>query len=65
MDKKRILVPGGAGYIGAHTVAALAAAGVETVFALNPGGHFQDPALRTARGLAWLLDRQDPPVPGG
>ena len=35
MDKKRILVPGGAGYIGAHTVAALAAAGVETVVVDN------------------------------
>jgi len=31
--------------------------GVETRFELNPGNHFQEPALRTARGVAWMLER--------
>ena len=29
--------------------------GIPTVFVEEPGGHFQDPAGRTARGIAWLL----------
>lgn len=37
--------------------AQFAAAGIETVFELNPGNHFEQPDLRTARGLAWLLER--------
>jgi len=29
--------------------------GVETLFEKNPGNHFRETALRTARGIAWLL----------
>ena len=36
----------------------LRAQGTESVFELNPGGHFQEPEARTARGLAWLT-RED------
>ena len=36
----------------------LRAQGAESVFELNPGGHFQEPEARTARGLAWLT-RED------
>ena len=32
-------------------------AGVPTAFGLNPGGHFNDPEGRTARGIAWLLEQ--------
>ena len=31
--------------------------GVPTAFGLNPGGHFNDPEGRTARGIAWLLEQ--------
>ncbi len=31
------------------------ARGVGTVFVKNPGSHFRETALRTARGIAWLL----------
>ena len=31
--------------------------GVDTFFCLEPGGHFQDAAGRTARGITWLLER--------
>lgn len=31
-------------------------AGVVTRFELNPGNHFMDEDLRTARGIRWLLD---------
>ena len=34
---------------------AYAAQGIDTVFQLNPGSHFQDAALRLARGIAWIL----------
>ncbi len=30
--------------------------GAETVFEMNPGNHFKDPAGRTAKGIAWILD---------
>jgi hypothetical protein len=30
--------------------------GVVTRFELNPGNHFVDEDLRTARGIRWLLD---------
>ena len=30
--------------------------GVECAFELNPGNHFQDPDLRMARGIRWILD---------
>ncbi len=30
--------------------------GVPTRFDLNPGGHFNDPLGRMAKGIAWLLD---------
>ena len=33
----------------------LAARGVEQVFETNPGNHFKDEALRTAKGIAWIL----------
>ena len=29
--------------------------GIDTVFELNPGNHFQDPAGRLAKGIAWVL----------
>ncbi len=29
----------------------------ETVLEWNPGNHFRDPALRTAKGFAWILQR--------
>jgi hypothetical protein len=32
-----------------------AAAGAETVFQLNPGGHFDDVAERLSRGIGWIL----------
>ncbi len=35
--------------------AALRERGTESVFELNPGGHFQDAETRLAKGLAWLL----------
>jgi len=31
--------------------------GIDTVFRLVPGNHFQDPVQRTAAGIAWLLSR--------
>lgn len=33
--------------------------GIDTVFRLNPGNHFQDSTLRTAAGIRWLLSRED------
>ncbi len=30
--------------------------GTETTFELNPGNHFKDPAGRTAKGIAWILE---------
>lgn len=35
----------------------LASKGVKTMFELNPGNHFKDTALRTAKGIAWTLER--------
>lgn len=32
------------------------AAGIPTRFELNPGGHFNDPVGRMAKGIAWLLE---------
>jgi len=29
--------------------------GYDVLFEMNQGGHFNDPALRTAKGIAWLL----------
>lgn len=34
----------------------LASMGIDTVFESNPGNHFREPALRTAKGIAWVLD---------
>ena len=31
--------------------------GIETVFRLNPGNHFKNAADRTAKGIAWLLNK--------
>lgn len=31
--------------------------GIDTCFSLNPGNHYQDGVLRTAAGIAWLLER--------
>ena len=28
---------------------------LDSIFELNPGNHFQDPAGRVAKGIAWLL----------
>ncbi len=36
----------------------LAEAGVNTVLEWNPGNHFMDSEIRTAKGLAWLLKNQ-------
>lgn len=33
------------------------ALGIETLFELNPGNHFQDAHGRTARGVAWMVRR--------
>ncbi len=41
----------------ARRLAALyAGTGTDTRFELNPGGHFNDPLGRMARGIAWLLE---------
>lgn len=32
--------------------------GIDTEFQLNPGNHFQDEVRRTAKGIAWILNRQ-------
>ncbi len=37
----------------------LSSEGVDTVFELNPGGHFRDAVLRTAKGIKWIL-KKDP-----
>ena len=29
---------------------------VDVTFELNPGNHFQDPDLRMAHGIRWILD---------
>ena len=39
--------------------------GVDTLFELNPGNHFDHPEQRTARGIAWLLGGQDAACPAG
>ena len=31
--------------------------GVKTLFECNPGNHFSEPALRSARGIAWMLEQ--------
>ena len=31
--------------------------GADTVFEWNPGNHFRDEALRTAKGIRWVLER--------
>ncbi len=31
--------------------------GIDTVFELNKGNHFQQGALRTAKGIRWILDK--------
>ena len=28
---------------------------IRSVFELNPGNHFRDPAYRMAKGIAWML----------
>lgn len=33
----------------------LSAEGMECILELNPGNHFRDAALRTAKGIAWVL----------
>lgn len=33
-------------------------AGIQTTYALNPGNHFTEPDLRTARAIQWLLTAQ-------
>ena len=34
----------------------IASKGIDTVFESNPGNHFREPALRTAKGIAWALE---------
>ena len=29
--------------------------GIETILEMNPGGHFTGTALRTAKGISWIL----------
>lgn len=29
--------------------------GAKTLFEHNPGNHFSEPALRSAKGIAWML----------
>ena len=31
--------------------------GAKTLFERNPGNHFSEPALRSARGIAWMLEQ--------
>ena len=31
--------------------------GAKTLFERNPGNHFSEPVLRSARGIAWMLER--------
>ena len=31
--------------------------GAKTLFERNPGNHFSEPALRSAKGIAWMLER--------
>jgi len=31
--------------------------GIDSVLEMNPGNHFTEPALRTAKGIAWALER--------
>lgn len=37
----------------------LVSCGVESRFEWNPGNHFKDPALRTAKGISWVLQSGD------
>ena len=41
----------------AETEALIRSEGVETLFELNPGNHFKDTALRTAKGIKWVLEK--------
>ena len=36
---------------------ALRLRGVETIFETNPGGHFDEPTLRLAKGISWIAER--------
>lgn len=42
-----------------EVVTALREKGIPTRFALNPGNHFKEPALRMARGIAWCASWPD------
>ena len=35
-----------------------AAQGIVTAFVMNKGNHFQDAALRTAKGIIWMLENK-------
>lgn len=39
-----------------QTLELLRSRGVDCTFEVNPGNHFQDPDLRMARGIRWILD---------
>ena len=39
-----------------ETYSLLKDSGIESFFEWNPGNHFQDPELRTAKGFAWLVN---------
>src|SRR5579864_2411993 len=69
----RILVTGGAGFIGSHTVDALVAAGAHEVSVLdllssgkreqvNPAARFYEADLRNADAIAPILEREKPEV---
>src|SRR5579864_1392207 len=69
----RILVTGGAGFIGSHTVDALVAAGAHEVSVLdgrssgkreqvNPAARFYEADMRNAEAIAPILEREKPEV---
>jgi UDP-glucose 4-epimerase len=69
----RILVTGGAGFIGSHTVDALVAAGAHAVSVLdglssgkreqvNPAARFYEADLRNAEAIVPILEREKPEV---
>ena len=35
----------------------LVAQGVDTALEMNPGNHFQDNGIRTAKGFVWAMNR--------
>ena len=68
MSNKRILVPGGAGYIGAHTVAALVESGAQVVVvddletgfkqAVDPAAKFYQGDIRDKAFLDGVFEKE-------